>query len=165
MSLHVVQLGPVPPPEGGVSRNIQAIRQELALRGHRCSIVATSRSSQVRSDEDVYRPNNPIDLNRQVRDLKPDLLHLHLGGALTPRVMALALACSTLAKTRVLTVHSGEYPRTAAARRAASRSIHGMIFRRFSGVIAINQEIADVFARAGVARSRVSEISPIVLEQ
>src|SRR2546423_1528323 len=128
MSLHVVQLGPVPPPEGGISRNIQAIREELGARGHRCSIVATSRSSRSVPEADVYHPATAFKLIRQVRALKPDVLHLHIGGDLTTRVLALTLAATFLTKQTVLTVHSGAYPLTCAAKRASARAAHAYIF-------------------------------------
>ena len=40
MAMHVLQLGPYPPPEGGISRNMLAIRDELLKRGDRCTIIA-----------------------------------------------------------------------------------------------------------------------------
>jgi len=73
--------------------------------------------------------------------------------------MALAAVCSTLARNTVLTVHSGAYPRT----RAPYRSVHGIIFRCFSRLIAINRELLDVFAHAGIDQTRISVISPISL--
>src|SRR5438445_1769943 len=110
MPLHVLQLGPYPPPEGGISRNMLSIRDELLGNGHRCSIIATSRSSSVIDEPDVYQPGSPMALIRLLRKLQFDVLHLHIGGDVTTRVLMLALICSIFGRGRsVLTVHSGGF--------------------------------------------------------
>ena len=93
MPLHILQLGPYPPPEGGISRNMLAIRDELVRYGHQCSIVATSKSSSVRNEPDVYHPRSKAALISLLRKLKFDILHLHIGGDVTMRVLALAYVC------------------------------------------------------------------------
>lgn len=165
MPLHVVQLGPYPPPEGGISRNILAIRDELASRGDRCSIIATSRSSEVKNEPDVYHPRSSAALAMLLSSLKFDVLHLHIGGAVTARVLALAFVCSIFGRGRtVLTLHSGAYPLTEEARDASPGSIRGRIFRRFSRIIAVSEPIADVFRRYGVPPGHISIIPPYALQ-
>lgn len=166
MSIHVLQLGPYPPPFGGVTRNMLAIRDELLSGGHHCSIIATTKSSKIRDEADVYHPASALALIRQIRALKFDILHLHVGGELSGRVLALALVCSVLGRNRsVLTVHSGAYPQTAEARSAKRNSIRGLIFRRFSRLIAVNGAIADVFRRFGSASDSVRVILPYSLQK
>src|SRR5437588_6194265 len=104
MTLHVLQLGPYPPPEGGISRNMLAIRDELRRRGGRCSIIATARSSRVSEEPDVYHPRSAFELISLVRRIGFDVLHLHIGGDITARVLGLALICSVFGRgKRVLT--------------------------------------------------------------
>ena len=110
MPLHVLQLGPVPPPEGGISRNMLAIREELRAAGHRCSIIATSKSTAESNEPDVYHPRSKTALIGLLRKLDYDVLHLHIGGEVTKRVLALAFACTIFGgKRTVLTLHSGGY--------------------------------------------------------
>lgn len=164
MSLHVLQLGPYPPPEGGISRNMLAIRDELLAGGHRCSIVATSRSSSVMDEPDVYHPRSPMALIGLLRQLKFDVLHLHIGGDVTTRVLALALTCSLFGRGRsVLTMHSGGFATSNEAEAAKPGSFAGRVFRRFSRIIAVNEKLADVFRRFGV--ESVSVIPPFALAQ
>ena len=164
MSLHILQLGPYPPPEGGVSRNILAIRDEVRARGHRCSIIATAKSNNWSAEIGVYHPPSAIALLRLMSSLKYDVLHLHLGGGLSPRVLSLVFACAFFGRDKsVLTVHSGGFPVTDAARRASPRSIRGRIFRRFSSIVAVNDAIADVFERFGIASDRIKVIEPYSL--
>src|SRR5215207_1728951 len=92
--MHVVQLGPYPPPEGGISRNILAIREFLQKNGHRCSIIATSKSSFIKPETDVYHPSNPFQLIKLLAGLKFDVLHVHVGGEIPWRVLAFLLICS-----------------------------------------------------------------------
>ncbi len=166
MALHVLQLGPYPPPVGGVSRNMLAIRDEVLRNGDVCSIIATTKSSETRDEPDVYHPGSALGLIKQIRMLKFDVLHLHVGGDLNARVLTLAFACSVFGGNRsVLTVHSGAYPQTEEAKRARPFSIRGLIFRRFSRVIAVNEQIAGVFRRFGVTDGKIRVIAPYSLQE
>ena len=166
MPLHVLQLGPYPPPEGGISRNMLAIRDELRKNGDTCSIIATSKSSHVLDEPDVYHPRSKTALIGLLRKLPFDVLHLHIGGDVTMRVMALAFACSVFGKKRsVLTMHSGGFALTDAAKTAKPNSIAGRVFQRFSKIIAVNAELADVFRRFGVAEDRIAVIAPYALQK
>ena len=166
MPLHVLQLGPYPPPEGGISRNILAIRDELRSSGHQCSIIATSKSSSVRDEPDVYHPRTKLALIGLFRKLKFDVLHLHIGGDVTTRVLALAYVCSIFGgKRSVLTLHSGGFVMSEATKTAKPSSFMGWVFRRFSRIIAVNQDLADVFRRFGVADERISVIAPYALQK
>lgn len=163
MPLHVLQLGPVPPPEGGISRNIFSIREELLLRGDRCSIIATSRSSVEVEEPDIYYPRTKPALLQLLRRLDFDVLHLHIGGDVSRRVLSLALVCSFLAKSRcVLTMHSGGYASTA---NVQPLFFAGTVFRRFTKLIAVNNDLADVFRRFGVSGEKIEVILPFALKQ
>jgi glycosyltransferase involved in cell wall biosynthesis len=165
MAMHVLQLGPYPPPEGGISRNMLAIRDELLARGDGCSIIATSRSSQTSDEPDVYHPGSAAALLRLLGKLNFDILHLHIGGEVSSRVLALAFACTFFAKGKsVLTLHSGAFPQSEAAKNASPGSIRGLIFRRFRRLIGVNEPIAKVFERYGVPPERIAVIAPFALK-
>ena len=165
MPLHVLQLGPYPPPEGGISRNMLAIREELIARGHRCSIIATSQSSRVVEEQHVYHPRSSFELLRLLSSLKFDVLHLHIGGTITGRVLALAAACTFFARNKcILTLHSGAYPLTGEAQKASPNSVRGRIFQGFSRVVAVNEAIADAFGRYGISADRIKVILPYSLQ-
>ena len=163
MSIHVLQLGPYPPPEGGITRNMLAIRERLLARGDRCSIVATSKSTRVANDPDVYHPRSATELISLMRRIDHDILHLHVGGDITRRVLSLMIATATFGKRTVLSFHSGGYPKTAEAQKARPNSARGRIFRRFERVIAVNDELADVFRRYGVHNDKLGVIAPFAL--
>ncbi|MFL6375640.1 MAG: glycosyltransferase family 4 protein [Pyrinomonadaceae bacterium] len=163
MPITVLQLGPYPPPEGGITRNMLAIRERLREREDRCSIVATSKSSRIANEQDVYHPRSAAELISLIRKIDHDILHLHVGGDITRRVMSLCLAAATLGKRPVMTFHSGGYPKTAEAQKARPSSARGRIFRQFSRVVVVNEELADVFGRYGVPRERIAVIAPFAL--
>ena len=161
--MHVLQLGPYPPPEGGINRNILAIREELLRAGHRCSIIATSRSTKITPEPDVYHPSSPAGLLRLLRSIDSDVVHLHIGGDITNRVMGLVLGCALFGRgKKVLSVHSGGYPTSKKGLSARRNSIRGSIFRRFDKIIAVNPNIAEVFDRYGVEPDRVRVVYPYV---
>ena len=161
--MHVLQLGPYPPPEGGINRNILAIRDELRKDGHRCSVIATSRSTEMSDEPDVYHPRSAIALLRLLLMVKFDILHLLVGGDVSTRVLALVALCGVLGRGRnVFTLHSGGYPTSAAGIMARKMSIRGFLFRRYQRLIAVNELIAGVFERYGVEKRRIRVIFPFV---
>ncbi len=161
--MHVLQLGPYPPPEGGINRNILAIREELRKAGHRCSIIATSRSTRVTGEPDVHHPRSPAKVLKLLRNIDSDVLHLHVGGDIGKRILALAFVCGVLGRgKKILSVHSGGYPTSREGKAAKRNSIRGFVFRRFARVIAVNPLIAEVFLRYGLTSDRIHVIYPFV---
>ncbi|MEZ5426389.1 MAG: glycosyltransferase family 4 protein [Pyrinomonadaceae bacterium] len=161
--MHVLQLGPFPPPEGGVNRNLMAIREELLDSGHQCSVIAIMRSSKIVPTENVYHPRGAAELLRLLFRLKYDVLHLHIGGDLPLRLLGLVGVCAFLGRGKtVLTFHSGGYPLSDAGRSARRFSLRGFIFRRFDRIIAVNRLIAEMFERFGVKKENLRIILPFV---
>ena len=161
--MRVLQLGPYPPPEGGVNRNMLAIREELRKRGHQCLIVAAAKSSKVVPEPDVYHPQTPLTLIGWLKRLRYDLLHLHVGGEISPRVVGLIAACALFGRGKsILSFHSGGYPLSEKGQAAKKNSIRGFIFRRYKRIIAVNPLIAEMFERYGVKREKIRVIYPFV---
>jgi glycosyltransferase involved in cell wall biosynthesis len=143
-----------------VQTNLVAIRDILRRSGHRCAAINLTRFRRPDAD-DVYYPKNALGLARRLLALPADILHLHLGGDLTPRLLGLALFCSFLpGRKTVLTFHSGGYPSSPAGRTAAPGTLRGFVFRRLDGVIAVNPEIAALLRRFGVPPRRIRTILP-----
>lgn len=159
-AMHVVQIGPFPPPHGGVQSNIIAIRAHLRAHGARSSVINVTRFRQA-EDDDVHHPRNAPALAWLLARLRCDILHLHIGGNLTTRLLALGLLCTWIPGTRtVLTFHSGGFPGSAQGRSMRRRGFAGFVLRRFDRVIAVNDEIAEFFARLGCEAKRVERIRP-----
>lgn len=162
--MHVLQLGPYPPPEGGINRNMLAIREELEAGGHRCSIIAVAKSTRVTPEKGVYHPRTPQGVIKLLKKLDYDILHLHVGGEINKRFLSLIAVCAFFGRGKsVLTVHSGGYPFSKEGKAARRNSIRGAIFRRYEKIIAVNPLIAEVFERYGVEKEKISVIYPFVL--
>ena len=156
----VLLLGPYPPPWGGVQTNVVALRDFLRRRGIPCAVVNLTRHRREDGD-DVYYPASAREVLRLIVRLRCEVIHLHVGGDLSPRLLALGGICSLLPGTRVvLTFHSGGYPASPEGRRARSLSLRGLALRRFHRLIAVNRELADLFRRFGCAPERVRLIAP-----
>ena len=160
--MKVAQLGPYPPPHGGVQTNLAAIRQYLEEHGHSCVAINLTRFHGEAAG--VYYPANALELARLLVRLRVNILHLHFGGDLTPRLLALALLCTALpSRKTVLTFHSGGYPSSPAGKAAGPRTFAGFVFRRLDGLIVVNAEIAALFRKFGVRPERIRTILPFAV--
>lgn len=158
--LRVVQLGPYPPPHGGVQSNLVAIRTFLRRHGAECSVINITRHRKQDGD-DVYYPNSAIGVVQLLRRLRYDLVHLHLGGMLNRRVLSLGLVCTLQPGSKsILTFHSGGYPATPEGKATNRFSFAGFVLRRFDGLIGVNPEIMGFFERLGAPKERMRLILP-----
>lgn len=158
--MRVLQLGPYPPPHGGVQTNLVAIRRLLRKQGIPCAVINITGAPES-GDEAVYYPRGVRPLLRLLAGLEYDIVHLHLGGTLTPRLLGLAAVVSMLpGKRSVMTFHSGGYPSSPEGRTARRASLRGTVFRRFDRIIVVNQELADLFHRFGCRAEAVRLILP-----
>jgi glycosyltransferase involved in cell wall biosynthesis len=158
--MKLLLLGPYPPPHGGVQTNLVAIRRYLVARGIPCPVINLTRHRRPDAGG-VFYPKSPFRVLRLLLTLDYDIVHLHLGGSLTPRLLGLALACCLVpGRKAVLTFHSGGYASSPEGKTARPDTLRGFVFRRFDRVIAVNQEIVDLFRRLGVASNRLRLICP-----
>jgi glycosyltransferase involved in cell wall biosynthesis len=156
----VLQLGPVPPPHGGVQTNLIAIRQRLRRYGIRTPVINLTRHRR-EPDDDVFYPRTAAEVVKLLLTTPADLLHLHIGGRLPARLLALCLVSTLIPRRRVvLTFHSGGYPSEGGARHATPWSIRGLILQRLDAVIAVNQDLAALLRALGVRPTRVRVIVP-----
>lgn len=157
--MKVLQLGPYPPPYGGVQTHLVAIREHLQDRGHQCEVVNITRHRSA-TEPGVHHPTSAAQLLRTLKRLEYDVIHLHVGGGLPNRVLALAAACTVQKARSVFTFHSGGYPSSPAGAKAGVRSKTGWVLRRFDAVIGVNQELCDFFAKVGIPGSRIHHMVP-----
>lgn len=156
----VLQLGPFPPPHGGVQTNLVAIRDHLHREGIRAPVINLTRHRREDAD-DVFYPRSAWETAALLWKTRADVVHLHVGGHLTTRLLALSLYLTMLPRRRsVLTFHSGGYPSWQREARLRPFSVRGFILRRFDAIVAVNGEIAEMFRRFGVPASRIHVITP-----
>jgi glycosyltransferase involved in cell wall biosynthesis len=162
-SMRVLQLGPYPPPHGGVQSNLVAIHRYLLDAGLSAQVVNITRHRK-REEGGVYYPKSWLELLWLLARLRYDIIHLHVGGNVTVRLLGLSLLCCSIpGRKAVLTLHSGGYPSSREGRRARPRSLGGFVFRRFDRIIAVNPEIERLFQRFGVNPAKVRLIEPHAL--
>lgn len=158
--MRVLLLGPYPPPHGGVQTNLVAIRSFLLQRYIPCAVINITRHRRPDAEE-VYYPKGPVPLLRLLARLTYDVIHLHIGGMFTNRLLSLSLACTMRPGSKsVMTFHSGGFPSTPEGQSLGPASFAGFVLRRFDGVIAVNEEIAAFLRKVGVQPQRVRCISP-----
>ncbi len=158
--MKVLQLGPYPPPNGGVQTHIAALVEFLRQNGVTCDVMNLTRFRRP-SANGIFYPSNSVEVLAHLLSHGYDVIHLHIGGRIFLRQLGLAIACSGLPKTHsVLTFHSGGYPSSDEGRSAHPRTLRAFALRRFDRIIAVNAEIATFFARLGVRPDRIRLISP-----
>src|SRR6478735_7284142 len=141
--MRVIQLGPFPPPHGGVQTNLVAIRDHLRRSGHRAGVVHLSRHRKQEADE-VYYPKTALQTVQVLLREPADILHLHIGGGLSNRLVALAALCAAMpGRKSVLTFHSGGFCSSPEGQAITPASLASRVFRRLDAIIAVNQQIAD----------------------
>lgn len=162
--MHVLQLGPYPPPEGGISRNMLAIRDELLKNGHECSIIATAKSSEIKDEPNIYHPRTLKEFLKLLTSLKYDILHVHHGGELPFRVFVFLSICAFFGRGKsILTFHSGGYA-LENVKTAHYFSRDAFVFRRFGKIIAVNSQMVEMFGKFGVKAEKLEMILPFVLK-
>ena len=158
--MKVLQLGPFPPPHGGVQSNIVAIRNYLLKSGWPSGVLNLTRHKQPNRDE-LYFPQSGLETARLILRLPYELLHLHVGGTYRARMMALSLyICWLPGRKTVLTFHSGGFPSSPEGQAARKWSVLGFVFRQFDHVIVVNSQLTAMLAKYGVSPQRVSLIRP-----
>ena len=158
--MRVVQLGPWPPPFGGVQTHLVALRQRLTAAGVPNQVINITGAPES-GDEGVHYPRSGPALLRLLATLPADIVHLHLGGHLSARLLALCALCNLLPRRQsVLTFHSGGYPSSPAGRTASPRSLRGVVLQRFDRIIVVNRELEELFLRFGCRAERLRVIRP-----
>jgi len=158
--MRVLQLGPYPPPHGGVQRNLVAIRTFLLKNNIPCSVINITRHRKPEADE-VYYPESAWQLLGLLRRLPYDIVHLHIGGMLSHRLLALALVCASMpGRKSVLTFHSGGYPSTPEGQATGPRSFAAFVLRRFDALIGVNPEIMNFFDKLHISSQSSRLIYP-----
>ncbi|HET8823945.1 MAG TPA: glycosyltransferase, partial [Terriglobales bacterium] len=143
--MKILQLGPYPPPHGGVQTHVVALVDFLRQRGITCNVVNLTRFRRL-SQNGIYYPSNAFAVAGHLVSHRYDVIHLHVGGRIWPQQLALALACFALPDTScVFTFHSGGYPSSAEGRSAHAHTLRAFVLRRFDALIAVNEEIAQFF--------------------
>ena len=161
--MRVLQMGPYPPPHGGVQTNLVAIRRFLLARGIPCAVINLTRYRRDDND-DIYYPKNVLEVMKLLARLKYDIIHMHIGGTLSPRLLMLGLTCCLMPRSKaVLTFHSGGYPLSTDGKSASRLTFRGFVLRRFDRVIGVNRELEQLFRRFGVARRRIRLINPYAI--
>jgi glycogen(starch) synthase len=163
--MQVVQLGPYPPPYGGVQANLVAIREHLRRKGIESGVVNLTRHRREPRDG-VFFPRTALETASLLLRLQARILHLHIGGSVSGRLAALGLFCGLLPGRRtVLTFHSGGYPSSEEGRKANPGSFRGFAFRHFDRIIVVNDQLANVFHRYGVKPERIRLIPPYSIDR
>ena len=140
--------------------NLVAIHRALRAAGHSALVANITRHRRA-SGDGVYYPKNALQLAWVLLRARADVIHLHIGGNLSTRLVLLCLFCTLLPRSKtVVTFHSGGYAGSAAGRSAGRRTLRGFVLRRVDVVVAVNQEIVDVLRRFGVDERRIACVAP-----
>ena len=161
--LRVLLLGPYPPPHGGVEISLASLQDFLQRHEVCCEVINLTRHRKM-GGQGIYYPASAMDVVRLLLRKKAEIIHLHIGGNVSWRLLGLGLLCSLLPSRKlVLTLHSGGYPSSPAGKAARPIGLRGFLFRRFDGLIGVNQELVDMFVSFGVPLAKIRMILPFAL--
>jgi glycosyltransferase involved in cell wall biosynthesis len=158
--LKVVQLGVFPPPHGGVQTNVAAIHERLQAHGHDSFVINLTGNRQT-GIQNVFFPRTAADVCKLLVSLRPNVTHLHIGGDITPRLIALAAFTRLFpGRKTVCTLHSGGYPASVATKPSPRLKAIRRVFRRFNALVAVNQELRTFWEQSGIGSAKVHLIEP-----
>jgi glycogen(starch) synthase len=158
--MNVLLVGPYPPPHGGVSVHVAALRSELRECGVRVAVVDLDprrrpRPTEATADEAApEKIRGGIDLARLVfRYARAGhVVHLHTNGH-NLKSWLIVLLCglvARLAPASVVTLHSGLLPGYLARGDARRRLLARIACSLFDWTVCVNREIESALLRVGV---------------
>lgn len=158
--MRIVQLGPVPPPHGGVSTNMTSIHEKLTGMGHDSRMIDVTKKSDRASSPEVLKPRSAIGLGRLLFSIDCDLVHYHIGGRFSTKLALLTLFCGLLpGKRSVVTFHSGGFAESSAGK-AKPFSLRGLAFRSVDHLVGVNDRMIEMFRSYGVKPERAEIVQP-----
>ncbi len=163
--LNIAQIGPWPPPWGGISVYVQRLSRQLATRGHRVTVWDTAGHqlddpSGVRVRPCLSSRRQSLDAAQAMSAAAVHVAHLHLIGLPWKTVLPFALACDAVGIPLVISVHSyRDFRPDLAVRERAYLRLAGA---RIAWAFASGHHVADRLIRSGVPASRVEQVAPFV---
>ncbi|MBI5546723.1 MAG: glycosyltransferase family 4 protein [Deltaproteobacteria bacterium] len=155
----VLLVGGFPPPHGGISVHVQALRDELRSRGAFVHVLDVGRHKAASSELNILPIRGPWALAAQLARHAASgwLIHVHVNGHNTRSWMvalAGALSRRPLGPAPMLTVHSGLLP-TWLAQGPAHQRLARRVASAYGWVVAVSPIVARALVEAGVAPGRV----------
>lgn len=163
--MKVLLVGPFPPPHGGVSVHVAALRTELREAGARCKVVdldprrgrrddPPDASDAPGADGEPERIRGGLDLVRLVSRYAREgyVVHLHTNGHNFKSWM-IVLVCglaARLAPSSVVTLHSGLLPSYLTRGGRHRRLLTRLACSLFNWTVCVNREIESTLLRIGV---------------
>ncbi len=158
--VRVIQLGSYPAINRGARSNLLTIHERLKARGHQSVVIDLTPFHHVKQNG-VFYPRSIIELGRLLLETPADVIHLHLGSALSLPKLALAALVNRLPDSKkICTLHLGGHFVPKKGLRASSWGLTGMVLRQFDTLIAVNPEVASFFHQMGVPKNRTQLITP-----
>lgn len=163
--MRIAQLGPMPPPHGGVSMNMLSIHDALLRRGHESILIDVTNRGRRDDRREALKPRSAVDLVRLLLTLNCQIVHYHVGGDFRTRLALLVLVCGVLpGKRSVVTFHSGGYAESVGDG-ARYLSLRGFAFRSLDRLVGVNPQMMKMFASFGVPEVRMRMIPPFELRR
>jgi glycosyltransferase involved in cell wall biosynthesis len=147
--LKLLFVGPYPPPHGGISVHVSSACSLLRRHGVTCSVLNTEPRAP---HSDAYiKISGAASFARELRNHARQnwTMHAHINGH-NRKSWLIALASGAMAKTGLLTIHSGlasNYLRDGSRQR---RAMVRLACSRFKHVVCVNTEIAEQINRLGI---------------
>jgi glycosyltransferase involved in cell wall biosynthesis len=158
--LRIIQLGSYPTVNRGARSNLLTIHERLQARGHESVVIDLTPYHRVQQPG-VHYPRSTVELARLLLDIPADVVHLHIGSALTLGKLALAAIANKLPEAKkVCTLHLGGHFSPKKGLNAWRWGLTSLVLRQFDTMIAVNPETASFFERVGIAANRMHLITP-----
>jgi glycogen(starch) synthase len=165
--MKILQVGPYPPPHGGISVHVYELRKRLHMAGIDCRVVNVD--PHALESPEYLRIRGGLDFVRILIQYARMgwTLHVHINGHNTKSwLSALAAGVAGLfGPGNLLTLHSGLAPQYLAPRRHPARFLGGVTCGLYKNLIAVSAEVRDALLSLGVGAERVEVVPAFMASQ
>ena len=162
--LSIGLVGTYPPPFGGVSIHIKALKRFLEKRGVKCMVYNTGKIKNL-SDSGIVNVYSLKELLGKLILSPVSLLHVHGGVDLYRRLIVFLIIKRLRRKRFIVTIHSGGIVKDLEYRSKIARQLIRFLFMESDHIICVSNKISESLFALGIPQTRCSIIPAFSIEE
>jgi len=173
--MKIVQIGPYPPPSGGIASHVARLHSVLTKLRYDSTVVDVFNRSGSEDEKkaniqairyDGPAPTRLIKTVGTIWRLKPDIIHLHLASMRNFRWIGPLLLAILPRSIQLITLHGGNFVNSHRRLKFIPKLFMNLVFARVNHVVTVNETQKDYLVREfGMNPKNVSTISGFLVPE